>query len=83
MEWVAREQLRAEQRKLKLGMHMVEGRKGEMGRIYLNPSGPPNKGRGPRAKRMFVPLAATQRAAQVRHMSLRMLYMYIYICMSV
>ena len=37
-----------------------------MGRIYLNPTGPQGKGsRGPRSKRMFVPLAATQRAAQV------------------
>lgn len=43
---------------------MVEGGKGEMDRIYLNSSGPGNKW-GPRAKRMFVPLAATQRAAQI------------------
>ena len=63
MEWVAREQLRAEQRKLKLGMNMAGGGKGEMGRIYLNPTGP--RKQGPRAKRMFVPLEATQRAAQV------------------
>jgi hypothetical protein len=64
MEWVAREQLRAEQRKLKLGMDMAGGGKGEMGRIYLKPSGPRAQG-GPRAKRMFVPLEATQRAALV------------------
>lgn len=64
MEWVAREQLRAEQRKLKLGMDMAGGGKGEMGRIYLKPSGLRAQG-GPRAKRMFVPLEATQRAALV------------------
>ena len=64
MEWVAREQLRTEQRKLKLGMDMAGGGKGEMGRIYLKPSGPRAQG-GPRAKRMFVPLEATQRAALV------------------
>ena len=68
MDWVAREQLRAEQRKLRMEMNMAEAKRSEMGRIYLNPSGrPPNKASrgGPREKRMFVPLAATQRAANV------------------
>ena len=68
MDWVAREQLRAEQRKLRMEVNMAEAKRSEMGRIYLNPSGrPPNKASrgGPREKRMFVPLAATQRAANV------------------
>ena len=68
MDWVTREQLRAEQRKLRMEMNMAEAKRSEMGRIYLNPSGrPPNKASrgGPREKRMFVPLAATQRAANV------------------
>ena len=48
------------------GQIWLGGGKGEMGRIYLNPTGPQGKGsRGPRSKRMFVSLPATQRAAQV------------------
>ncbi len=66
LAWVQCEQLRAEHRRIKLGLNMAGGGKGEMGRIYLNPTGPQGKGsRGPRSKRMFVPLPATQRAAQV------------------
>ena len=66
LEWMQREQMRAQHRRILLGFNMAGGGKGEMGRIYLNPTGPKGKGsRGRRSKRMFVQLPTTQRPAQV------------------
>mmetsp|Transcript_18316 Transcript_18316/g.41694 ORF Transcript_18316/g.41694 Transcript_18316/m.41694 type:complete len:699 (-) Transcript_18316:138-2234(-) len=64
MDWVTREQHRAHQRKAKLEFEMNRKRGGELTKIYLDPIGPRGRG-GPRLKRMFIPLPATEKAVSV------------------
>ncbi|EKX36282.1 hypothetical protein GUITHDRAFT_145854 [Guillardia theta CCMP2712] len=64
MDWVTREQHRAHQRKAKLEFEMNRKSGGELTKIYLDPIGPRGRG-GPRQKRMFIPLPATEKAVSL------------------